>query len=136
MASSKQQLATMKQIDDNMSIIVEEYQNLPLDLETEKHDIINTITKYKSMFAVTPLFRDDCENFARVRRYDSKCKEYNDPLLAIHSRIERLYNDILAATNANTNPSGGRRIKKRTRRHKKKRGKKTRGKKTRNRTKH
>jgi hypothetical protein len=60
---------------------------------------------------------------------DDTCSEYNQSLLTINSRILALHKDIEQSIDDAT--GGRRRIKKRTRRHKKKRGKKTRGKKNR-----
>jgi hypothetical protein len=60
---------------------------------------------------------------------DDTCSEYNQSLLTINARILALHKDIEQSIDDAT--GGRRRIKKRTRRHKKKRGKKTRGKKNR-----
>lgn len=127
------QVLSMKDIEDNMQIIDEDYLNLTEDLQEEKNAIKRMIYDIKEQTRnpeKTNYQKNKwCEGAAMKNTIDDTCSEYNQSLLTINSRILALHKDIEKSIDDAT--GGRRRIKKRTRRHKKKRGKKTRGKKMR-----
>jgi hypothetical protein len=133
------QVLSMTDIDDNMRIIDEDYENLTKEFQEEKNYIKRMIydIKEETRNPEKKNYQKNkwCEGAAMNKTIDDTCSEYTQSLLTINSRILALHKDIEQSIDDAT--GGRRRIKKRTRRHKKKRGKKTRGKRTRaNRSKH
>jgi hypothetical protein len=127
------QVLSMQDIEDNMKIIDEDYENLTEDLQEEK-DAIKILIRATKTETRNPERKNyqkniQCEGAAMNKIKDDTCSEYTQLLLPINARILALHKAIEQGIDDAT--GGRRRIKKRTRRHKKKRGKKNRGKKTR-----